>query len=135
MIYTLKNIREQSIKNNPVKRSKVIGERGVYFLLEDVRVELSTGNTIFIPKGFKWNLASVPQVVQNIIRESGDDDIAYLIHDFLYVTKLNDRKFADKEMLKWAKAMKGTQKWSFRNWDIKIRYGVVRLFGSFVWNK
>ncbi|MFK5981459.1 MAG: DUF1353 domain-containing protein [Flavobacteriaceae bacterium] len=134
-MYTLDNIYELSKLNNPVKRSKVIDKKGVYILLEDVMVQISNGDIINIKKGFEWDLASVPQFVQNIIRESGDDDIAYLIHDYLYVNKPYSRKFSDQEMLKWAKAMKGTKKWSFRNWDIKTRYYVVRAFGGIVWNK
>jgi len=45
------------------------------------------------------------------------------------------RKFSDNEMLKWAKAMKQTSRWSLRNIDIKIRYYVVRALGGIVWNK
>jgi hypothetical protein len=135
MKYTLKNIKAESIKDNPVKRSKVIGKKGIYLLLQDVSVELSNGDVITIPKWFKWDLASVPQIVQNIIRESGDDDIAYLIHDYLYVEKIYSRKFSDNEMLKWAKAMRETKNLSLRNLDVKIRHFVVRILGWTVWNK
>ena len=133
MRYNLSNIYVKSIENNPVKRSKVIGKSGVHLLLRDISVTLSNGKEITIPKGFEWDLASVPQIVQSIIRDDGDDDIAYLIHDFLYVNKLTTRVFADKEMLKWAKAMRQTDKISIRNIDINIRYHVVRWFGGFVW--
>ena len=133
MRYNLSNIYGKSIEDNPVKRSKVINKSGVHLLLKEVRVTLSNGKEINIPKGFEWDLASVPQIVQSIIRDDGDDDIAYLIHDFLYVNKLTTRVFSDKEMLKWAKAMRQTDKISIRNIDINIRYHVVRWLGGFVW--
>ena len=133
MRYNLSNIYSKSIEDNPVKRSKVINKSGIHLLLKDVKVTLSNGKEINIPKGFEWDLASVPQIVQSIIRDDGDDDIAYLIHDFLYVNKLTTRVFADKEMLKWSKAMRQTDKISIRNIDINIRYHVVRWFGGFVW--
>ena len=135
MKYTLSNILANSIIENPVKRSKVINESGMHILLQDVIVILSTGNRITIPKGFKWDLASVPQILHNIIREHGDDDIAYLIHDYLYIHQVTSREFADREMLKWAKAMRRTDKLSIQNIDIYLRYYVVRAFGSFIWNK
>jgi len=134
-MYTLHNIYGLSKLDNPVKRSKVIDKKGIYRLENTINLLLSNNDKITIYKGFEWDLASVPQFVQNIIRESGDDDIAYLIHDYLYVNKPYSRKFADNEMLKWAKAMKGTKKWSLRNWDIKTRYYIVRAFGWIVWNK
>tara|TARA_R110002020_G_scaffold434252_1_gene644376 strand:- start:761 stop:1174 length:414 start_codon:yes stop_codon:yes gene_type:complete len=133
MLYTLENIREYSLTSNPVKRSKVIGEKGIYILLQDICIKLSNGDIITIPKWFRWDLASVPQIFQNIVRESGDDDIAYLIHDYLYKNKIYTRKFSDDEMLKWAKAMRETKNISLRNLDIRIRYIVVRALGCIVW--
>ena len=76
MPYTLKNILKESKIDNPVKRSKVIGERGIYKLLQPIWITLSSGRKILIPNNFTWDLASVPQIVHNIIRPSGDDDIA-----------------------------------------------------------
>lgn len=136
MIYTLQNIRAESIKDNPVKYSRIIpGTKWKkYKLLQEIKVQLSNKEVITIPEGFEWDLASVPQFFHSVIRPSGVDDIAYLIHDYLYQNNLYYRKFCDEEMLKWAKAMKGTQKWSWRNWDIKTRYYVVRAIGWTVWN-
>ena len=136
MIYTLKNIKEESIKDNPIIYSRIInGTKWKEFtLLNEIKVELSNREIITIPKGFEWDLASVPQIFHHIIRPSGPDDIAYLIHDYLYQYNLFTRKFADKEMLRWAKVMKGTKKISLRNIDIKTRYAVVRMFGKSAWN-
>ena len=134
-MYNLSNIKELSIIDNPVKYSKIIGGKkwNTHKLENDFKVELSNGMILDFRKGWKWDRASVPQLFHSIIRPDGDDDIAYCIHDFLYVTKRSTRKFADKEMLKWAKAMKGTERISWRNWDIITRYRVLRLLGGLVW--
>tara|TARA_R110000772_G_scaffold43995_8_gene101299 strand:+ start:7327 stop:7749 length:423 start_codon:yes stop_codon:yes gene_type:complete len=133
--YTLENIYELSKENNPVKYSKVIGsKKGFSHKLENsFCVCLSNGESIQFEKGWLWDRASVPQLFHSLIRPDGDDDIAYCIHDHLYVNKTFSRKFTDREMFIWAKAMKQTNKWSFRNIDIRIRYYVVRLFGKRKW--
>tara|TARA_R110000796_G_scaffold70457_2_gene160286 strand:- start:1927 stop:2340 length:414 start_codon:yes stop_codon:yes gene_type:complete len=136
MIYTLDNIHNESIKDNPVKYSRIINSTKwrKYTLLSEVKIRLSNNEVITIPKGFEWDLASVPQIFHNIIRPNGVDDIAYLIHDYLYQNNLFTRRFSDKEMLRWAKVMKGTIKISLRNMDIKTRYVIVRMFGKSAWN-
>lgn len=135
--YTIQNIRKESIKDNPVKYSRVIGgsKWHTHRLEAELTVKLSNGRTVFFPEGFTWDLASVPQVFHGIIRPEGEDNIAYLIHDYLYTTMVESRKFADDEMLRWAKAMKQTRRISLRNIDIHIRYFAVRAFGWIVWNK
>ena len=135
--YTLKNIRKESLIDNPVKYSKVIdGKKWDTHKLENsFTVILSDGRKMTFRKGFTWDRASVPKVFQNIMSTDGDDDIAYLIHDLLYKGRFTTRKFADAEMLRWAKAMKKTSKASLRNIDIYTRYYGVRLFGGFVWKK
>jgi hypothetical protein len=137
MTYTLENIKVRSIADNPVKYSKVIlGTKWRTHKLEnDFTVRLTDGREIHFFKGFLWDRSSVPQFLWGILRPDGDDDIAYLIHDYLYSYKLGNRKFADKEMLRWAKEMKETRRWSLRNIDIHVRYHTVRLFGGFVWRK
>jgi hypothetical protein len=137
MIYTLENIRYQSIINNPVKYSKVIdgSKWDTHKLENNFSVRLSNGAVLKFNEGWTWDRASVPQLFHSLIRPDGDDDIAYVIHDELYKNKKTTRKFADKEMLRWARVMKGTSRWSLRNIDINLRYLTVRLFGGFVWNK
>lgn len=137
VVYTIDNIRKQSIKDNPVKFSKIIdGDKwNTHRLENEFTVLLSNGRKIFFPEGFTWDLASVPQIFHGLIRPEGDDNIAYLIHDYLYKTRIESRKFSDDEMLKWSKAMKQTSKISLRNIDIHIRHIAVRLFGWVVWNR
>jgi hypothetical protein len=159
MRYTLDNIYEESKKDNPVKYSKVIGgaKWRTHQMENSFEIKLSTGKRLKIEKGWRWDRSSVPQLLWGLFRPDGDDDIAYVIHDRLYELKKEiregtwlipesakegctydtpvrlTRKFADKEMLKWAKAMKQTRKWSLRNIDIHIRYYAVRALGGIVW--
>ncbi len=137
MTYTLENIYNQSIINNPVKYSRIInGNKWNRYVLEnDITIKLSNNDIITIPKGFKYDLSSSPRFLWSILPPDGDFAIGALIHDYLYVNKLYNRKFNDLEMLKWSKVMNGTRKISLRNIDNYTRYYGVRLFGWFVWNK
>jgi len=116
-------------------------------LENEFTVILSNGMYLNFEKGWEWDRSSVPQFLWWLLKPDGDDDIAYAIHDMLYVNKgwrdpirmggggRMSRKFCDQEMLRWAKAMKGTNRWSLRNIDIYTRYYAVRAFGWIVWHK
>ena len=137
MIYTLENIYNQSIINNPVKYSRIINGTSWnrYVLEQEIKVKLSNNDIITIPKGFKYDLSSSPRFLWSILPPDGDFAIGALIHDYLYENKLYTRKFNDLEMLRWSIVMNGTRKISLRNIDNYTRYYGVRLFGWFVWNK
>ena len=97
---------------------------------------LSNGDKIFIPKGFTWDLSSVPRVFWWVFAPDGDFELAYLIHDYLWKEEKENytKNFTDNEMLKWAKVTNGTDAfWSFRNFDNYARYYGVRGFGWLVW--
>lgn len=137
MIYTLENIRTELLENrNPIKMQRVYGNNSInnYELLEDVYFKLSNGFVIRIPKGYKWDLSSVPRFLWWLLPPDGDFQIGALIHDFLYENKLTSRKFADKEMYRWSVAASGTKKQSLRNIDNKLRLAGVRAFGWYVYN-
>jgi hypothetical protein len=137
MLYSLENIRSEIQVNNPIKMSRVYGNNSInnYELLESVTVKLSNNEVITIPKGYKWDLSSVPRFLWWLLPPDGDFQIAALIHDYLYENKLFYRKFADVEMYKWSIAVSGTARKSFRNIDNVLRYKGVRWFGWYVWNK
>lgn len=138
MIYTLDNIYQNSLKNNPVVNSKIIQSSNKwkqYKLQRSVRVMLSNKNILVIPKGFEWDLSSVPRIFWALLPPSGDFEIAALIHDYLYQNKMYNRAFNDKEMLLWSKAINGTNKISLKKIDNYTRFIGVRLFGWIVWNK
>lgn len=147
-IYTLENIRDYSRMDNPVILRKVIGGKKwrTHELMQDVTLKLSNDRIITIPKGFTWDLSSVPRIFWAILPPDGNFIISALIHDWLYQNSifvinwfLEDskaaRKFADREMLAWATAMQGTTKISLRNIDNHARYYGVRIGGGFVWDK
>jgi len=149
-IYTIENIREESIKNNPVWTSKIIlasSKWKQYRTRKTITIKLSNGRNLTIENGFEWDLSSVPRLLWSALPPNGDFIISALIHDWLYqnsvyVTKewFNGnskaaRKFSDKEMFKWAKAINGTRKISLKNIDNKVRFLGVRAFGRKVWSK
>lgn len=110
-----------------------------YELMVRMNFTLSDGSEIYIPKGFKCDLSSVPQILWCILPPNGDFEMSWLIHDYLYATaKTNKytRAFADKEMFIWAKRVNTYH--TFIHWkkiDNALRYAGVRLFGAPTWNK
>ena len=138
MIYTLSNILEESVKSNPLGLSRILrasDKWSRYKLERSIIVRLSDGSLLHIPKGFETDISSVPRIFWAILAPDGDFALAAIIHDYLYVNKLFDRKFNDKEMLIWSKALYSTKRWSIHNIDNYTRYYFVRLFGWTVWNK
>ena len=96
---------------------------------KNTEVTLSNGDNIVIPKGFLWDLSSVPKFLWGIFPPFGDFLIASLVHDYLYVNKQYSRAFADKEMLYFS------NKYNSNKIDNYLRYVAVRLFGFTYWNK
>lgn len=140
-LITLENCRRELEKGGVVQVERLFWSTDKwkqYKLLKDVRVKLSNGNIVTIPKGLMWDLSSSPRLLWPILPPDGDFIIAALIHDYLYQNNhvlTFTRRFADKEMYKWSKVSNGTgKKISIKNWDNKVRYIAVRLFGGFVWN-
>ena len=149
MIYTLENIYEESLKDNPVWTSKIIGSNNKwkqYLLIKKMNIKLSNGKTIFICSGFEWDLSSVPRIFWPILPPNGDFILGALIHDWMYQQKDyiikewfdNDtkkaRKFDDKEMFLWSSKVNTSSGFSLKKVDNSIRYSGVRLFGWTVWN-
>lgn len=138
MIYSLQNIRKELQENrNPIKIKRVYGKNSInnYELLEEVAIQLSSGRHILIPKGYKWNLSSVPRFLWWLLPPDGDFQMAALIHDYLYEYKITNRNFADKEMYKWSTVCSGRKNISARNFDNHTRYLGVKFFGWVVYNK
>jgi hypothetical protein len=100
---------------------------------EDLTVTLSNGELLVIPKGFITDLSSVPKPLWSIFPPFGDFLLASLVHDYLYVVRYkNNRKFADKEMLKISMKLHNSSR--LKILDNKLRYLAVRLFGWVYWN-
>ena len=137
MIITLENIALLQNEFSVIEKRFVTGNNNVpkYQLIKDLDIQLSNLIIIRIPKGYVWDLSSVPRFLWWLLPPDGDFGIAYIIHDFLYEYKYYNRKFCDDEMLKWAKVSSGTKKISLRNIDNYTRYYAVRLFGWVVYNR
>ena len=131
-----------------ISKTKIRGNnsRPRYRLDVTLEIQLTNGMNITIPKGFEWDLSTVPRFAWPILAPDGDFELAYLIHDYLWINKeemyeifdyydvVFDQKFTDDEMLKWSKLTNGTEKISIRNIDNYTRYYGVRLLGWLVWD-
>lgn len=132
--YTKENIDKylkQDIKIN--KRSFVV--------LDDIKCHLSDGQIIIIPKGFVTDLMSIPRWLWSLLSPFDSALIGDLIHDFLYVDKLNQinhfklniyqaQKFADAERNKWRNKI--TKEIPNNNLKIKnwLTNNILKLFAK-----
>jgi len=144
----LHNVNLLQKKYSLISKTKIRGNnsRPRYRLDVTLKIQLSNGMNITIPEGFEWDLSTVPRFAWGFLAPDGDFELAYLIHDYLWINKeemyeffeyydcVFNQKFTDDEMLKWAKVTNGTEKISFRNIDNYTRYYGVRLFGWLVWD-
>jgi hypothetical protein len=138
MILTINNVKEVFTKKNPIIKSRVYGKNTInkYTLINAISIQLTDGKVITIPKGFEWDLASVPKFLWWLMSPDVDSEIAYLIHDYLYINQTLPRKEADLEMYKWAVVTNGTRKkLTARNIDNWLRWKAVVLFGNSVYKK
>jgi hypothetical protein len=135
MIITLENIIGLLKRENPVKKSRVYGRNTInqYILLETLEIELSNKYIVVIPKGYIWDLASVPRLLWWLFPTDSDAELSFLIHDYLYENRIGNRNFADSEMLIWSSKLSGRSKTSLRNIDNKTRYMAVKWFGQRAW--
>ena len=145
---TLENISSLQKEYSLISKTKIRGNNSKprYRLDVTLEIQLSNGMNIEIPKGFQWDLSTVPRFAWGFLAPDGDFELAYLIHDYLWVNKEEmaihfeyydmdfNQKFTDDEMLKWAKVTNGTKKISIRNIDNYTRYYSVRLLGWLVWD-
>lgn len=146
---TLQNIASLQEEFSIISKTKLRGNnsRPRYRLDHALDIQLSNGMNIHIPKGFIWDLSSTPRFLWAFFPPDGDYELAYLIHDYLWIMKDEmavhfgyyemefSRKFTDDEMLRWAKVTNGTHKISYRNFDNWCRYIGVRWFGWLVWDE
>lgn len=110
----------------------------IWELDEFIKVTLTDGYELTLPKGMETDLSSVPRFLWGVLPPFGDFLIATLVHDYLYKfdyrrAELGDRearKFADKEMLILSNYYNPNHKL-----DNYIRYIGVRLFGAKVYKR
>lgn len=138
MIYTLENVKIKSKEKYPILDRQIFEPKSKwdkYIIEEELEFKLSNGDILVIEKGFLWDKSSMPKLLHWIFAPTGKFEIAALIHDKIYkdLKKIYSRKFADKEMLLWSKALQQTNKWSSRNIDNYFRYYGVKVFGGLAW--
>ncbi len=119
---------EDLIVISPVYR--ISGNRQKFKIMSPIKIKLSNYEVISIPKGFVTDLSSVPNYLWWAFSPYGNFLLAAIIHDYLYVNNLFNRKFADKEMLLWSSVLNPKNKV-----DNYIRYAAVRIFGKSWWRK
>jgi|3_EtaG_2_1085321.scaffolds.fasta_scaffold24058_3 hypothetical protein len=55
-----------------------------FVLTKPLKVSLSWGDKMYIPKGYWTDFASVPKVVRLFVDHIGQDSTAFVIHDYMY---------------------------------------------------
>jgi hypothetical protein len=135
-------------KHTYIELAYVLGKRSnkqmfdnSWMLLENLRVTLSTGDTIVVPSGFRTDLSSIPEFMWGLMKPYGDFILAPIVHDCMYRTNYKAdelgekaaRKFADDEMY-WISSQVNKKHWYNRldNW---LRWKGCRIFGAKTYKK
>ena len=130
---TKNNVVEQLLSDELIVQSYVYSDKSAkYWKIQNpLTIELSNGEVINIPKGFVYDMSTVPKWLWSFVRPVNDGLFGYLVHDVLYVNKVKGmtRKQADKEMLFWTSITNDNK------FDNKFRYYIVRLLGWLWWYK
>jgi len=77
-----------------------------WILIENVRIELSDGTTLLIPKGYIFDGSSVPRVFWSLLPPHGTDIYSALVHDYLFTIRQlgymgYSLSFVDREYLRF----------------------------------
>jgi hypothetical protein len=132
MYITKDNIIEQLLTDELIVQSYVYSDKSSKYwkIQQPITVTLSNGKVINIPKGFVYDMSTVPKWLWSFVRPFNDGLFGYLVHDILYVQRAHGmtRAQCDKEMLFW------TNLTNSNKFDNYLRYFVVRLLGWFWWN-
>lgn len=133
MYVTKDNVIEQLETDELIVQSYVYSNKSQKYwkIQQPITVTLSNGKVINIPKGFVYDMSTVPKWLWSIVRPFNDGLFGYLVHDRLYVIRDHSmtRKQCDDEMLFW------TNLTNDNKFDNKLRYIFVRAFGWLWWNK
>ena len=134
--YRIKKYRELTL---PI--SYVIGTGKKKFILtKSVALRLSNGHTIIIPKGYRFDGASVPRIFWWFIPRLDDRILAVLGHDWMYsedylIGSVSDKaakEFIDNEFLLWMDIQVDTFIGKMVNY---IAYLAVKYFGWKIFNR
>lgn len=130
---TKDNIVELLMEDDLIVQSYVYSDKSSKYwkIIQPLTVLLSNDKLINIPKGFYYDMSTVPKWLWSIVRPYNDGLFGYLVHDTLYVIRNHNmtRKEVDKEMLFW------TNLTNENKFDNYLRYYIVRLLGWLWWYK
>lgn len=130
---TKDNVIEQLMTDELITQSYVYSNNSQKYwkIQQPITVKLSNDKIINVPKGFLYDMSTVPKWLWSIVRPFNDGLFGYLVHDRLYVIRDHDmtRLQCDKEMLFW------TNLTNDNKFDNYIRYAFVRLLGWLWWYK
>jgi hypothetical protein len=130
---TKDNVVEQLLSDDLIHQSYVYSDKSEKYwkITEPICVTLSTGRRYTIPRGFVYDMSTVPKWLWSIVRPFNDGLFGYLVHDRLYVIRDHNmtRKQVDREMLFWTNITNSNKL------DNYVRYFVVRAIGWWVWYK
>lgn len=133
MYVTKNNIIEQLETDELIVQSYVYSNKSSKYwkIQQPITVTLSNGKTMNIPKGFIYDMSTVPKWLWSFVRPFNDGLFGYLVHDVLYVQRVPGmtRVQCDKEMLFWTNI---TNENKFDNY---VRYLFVRALGWLWWYK
>lgn len=66
-----------------------------WVLHNELRCISTKGTTFYIPAGFETDLASIPQIIQNLLSPTGPWARASVLHDWLYDRRILPREECD----------------------------------------
>ena len=96
-------------------------------LKEEILALLSDGKYLVIPAGYVTDMATVPKIFWPITPPTGQDEVAFIIHDYLYENHKNlgySRRFCDRQLRLFQEKYGSGKLRSF------LMYSAVRLFGG-----
>lgn len=88
-------------------------------------------DAVVVPKGFVFDLASVPRVLWPVIGPAELSLEAACVHDWLYATSGEDGRFSRKQADDLFRRMMSL--YGVTGWKSWAAYRAVRLFGGLVW--
>lgn len=120
---------------NPLDLRDVDGRN--WIVLADLVYQAHDGWDYHVPRGFKTDLASIPQFFWRLFPKTGEYDRAAVLHDWLYTNQGNDRGIPNRILTKpevdllFLEAMESLHVPYLRR---NVMYWAVRLFGQGAWD-
>lgn len=90
--------------------------------------EYPSVSVIKVPTGFQTDFASIPRPLWPVLPPTGRYGKAAVLHDYLYSTQTESRRYADAIFLEAMEVLKVPL------WLRKGIYGTVRMFGWIPWH-